>query len=313
VTVDVLAHRALGATGWQVTPLCVGTGEIGAIPVYGPPVPEAQAVATARRALAGPLNFVDTSNGYGLSEMRLGLALAEIGGLPEGLLLATKVDPEDGGRFDRPRVRASVEESMGRLGLDYFPLLYLHDPERISFEEAIAPDGPVAALRELVAEGRVGHLGVAGGPVELLRRFVATEIFEVVLTHNRWTLLDRSAGPLLEDCAAAHVAVVNAAPFGGGILAKGPARVTSYAYGPASPGLLSTVAAMHSACARHGVPLASAALQHSLRDALVTSTVVGMSRPERYDAALALAAHPVPDALWPELEALTPEPSEWLA
>jgi hypothetical protein len=63
-------------------------------------------MATARRAFAGPLNFVDTSNGYGLSEERLGTALAELGGVPEGLLLATKVDPEESGPFDGRRVLA---------------------------------------------------------------------------------------------------------------------------------------------------------------------------------------------------------------
>ncbi len=118
---------------------------------------------------------------------------------------------------------------MERLGVDHLALLHLHDPERISFAEAMAPGGPVEAMRELVAEGLVDHLGVAGGPIELLRRFVATGFFEVVLTHNRWTLLDQSAGPLLDDCDAAAVAVLNGAPFGGGMLAKGPLRSRSTA------------------------------------------------------------------------------------
>ncbi len=313
MTVDVLTPRLLGRTGRLVTGLCVGAGEIGAIPVYGPPLPEPQAMATARRAFAGPLNFVDTSNGYGLSEERLGTALAELGGVPEGLLLATKVDPEDGGPFDGRRVLASARESMGRLGLDHLPLLYLHDPERISFEQAMAPDGPVVALGELVAEGLAGHIGVAGGPVGLLRRFVATGSFQVVLTHNRWTLLDRSAEPLLEDCAAADVAVINGAPFGGGILAKGPAVSPKYAYRPASPALLGAVSAMEATCARFEVPMAAAALQCSLREPRITSTIVGMSRPERYDEALTLAAYPIPDDLWSEIEALAPGPEHWLS
>ena len=312
MTVDVLTPRVLGTTERLVTGLCVGTGEIGAIPVYGPPVPEEQAMATARRAFVGPLNFVDTSNGYGLSEERLGAALAELGGEPEGLLLATKVDPEEGGPFDGRRVLASAQESMGRLGVGHLPLLYIHDPERISFEQAMAPDGPLAALRELVAEGAVGHVGVAGGPVDLLRRFVATGSFQVVLTHNRWTLLDRSAGPLLEDCAAANVAVVNGAPFGGGILAKGPSVSPKYAYRPASSALVEAVSAMQAACAHFAVPMAAVALQFSLREPRNTSTIVGMSRPERYDEALALAAHPIPEDLWSEVEALMPGPEHWL-
>jgi D-threo-aldose 1-dehydrogenase len=310
--VDIGTPRALGRTGRFVSALCVGTGEIGGIPVYGDPVPEEVALATARRAFAGPLTFVDTANGYGLSEFRLGTVLREIGGVPDGLLLATKVDPLRDGPYDGARVAASARESMERLGLNRLPLLHLHDPERISFDEAMAPHGPVRALEDLVAEGLVDHIGVAGGPVDLLRRFVATGIFHVVLTHNRWTLLDRSAGPLLEDCAGAAVAVLNAAPFGGGLLAKGPEHSHRYAYRPASESQLAAVRAMQDACARYGLPLAAAALQLSLREPRMTSTVVGMSRPERYEEALDLAAHQVPDTLWAELEGLVPGKEHWL-
>ncbi|WP_432497128.1 aldo/keto reductase [Kineococcus gypseus] len=309
--VDVLTPRPLGRTGFSVTALCVGTAELGDMSVYAP-VPEEQALAAARRAFAGPLTFVDTSNGYGSSERRLGTVLREIGGVPEGVLLATKVDPADGGPFDGPRVRESVRESLQRLGLEHLPLLHLHDPERIGFEAATAPGGPVDVMRELVAEGVVGHLGVAGGDVELLRRFVGTGVFEVVLNHNRWTLLDRSAGPLMDDCAAAGVAFLNGAPFGGGILAKGPAAVPRYCYAPAPPRLLEAAAAVEAACARHGVPLAAAALQDSLREPRTTSTVVGSARPERLDQTLALAATPIPDELWTELAGLVPEEEHWL-
>jgi D-threo-aldose 1-dehydrogenase len=50
------------------------------------------------------------------------------------------------------------------------------------------------------------------------------------------------------------------------------------------------------------VPLAAAALQFSLRDERITSTIVGMSRPERLQQTLQLAAHPIPDELWRRLE-----------
>jgi D-threo-aldose 1-dehydrogenase len=312
VPVDVLAPRALGSTGWSVTGLCVGAGELGHIPAGADKAGEERAVATARRAFAGPLTFVDTSNGYGLSEQRLGVVIRELGGAPDGVLLATKVDPKDGGPFDGRRARDSVKESLGRLGLDHLPLVHLHDPERITFEQAMSPSGPVVALQDLVREGVVGHLGVAGGPVDLLRRFAATGIFEVVLTHNRWTLLDKSAGPLFDQCAEAGLAAINAAPFGGGILAKGPAVSQNYAYRPASDALLRALNDIERACDRHGVPLAAAALQFSLRDPRITSTVVGMSRPERYDEALALATVAVPDDFWAELNELAPGPEHWL-
>jgi D-threo-aldose 1-dehydrogenase len=312
MTIDVLTRRALGSTGWSVTGLCVGTGELGDLPVYGYQVPEERALATARRAFAGPLNFVDTSNGYGRSEPRLGTVLRELGGVPEGILLATKVDPLEDGAFDGKRVQASVQESMDRLGLSHLPLVHLHDPERIDFAEAMAPDGPVAALRDLQAEGIVGHLGVAGGPIDLLRRFADTGLFDVVLTHNRWTLLDRSAEPLLADCGAAGIAVVNGAPFGGGLLAVGSAASTRYAYQTAPAGVIRATQHLEALCATAGIPLAAVALQFSARDPRIASTVVGMSRPERYDEALRLVALPVAEELWAEVQTAAAPESLWL-
>jgi D-threo-aldose 1-dehydrogenase len=175
-------------------------------------VPPDRAVATVRRAFAGPINFLDTSNNYGAgdSERRIGEAIAAAGGLPDGFVLATKVDPLHGSTdFSGDRVRASVEESLSRFGLARLDLVHLHDPERISFADA-------------------------GGPPDLLRRYLETEVFEVVLNHNRFSLLDRMAEELMDDAARRGVAFVNAAPYGGGLLVKGAAAQPNYAYRPAS-------------------------------------------------------------------------------
>jgi D-threo-aldose 1-dehydrogenase len=69
-------------------------------------------------------------------------------------------------------------------------------------------------------------------------------------------------------------------------------------------------------CERYGVPLGAAALQFSLRDARITSTVVGMSRPERIAQTLELARRQLPDDLWAELAAVPippgdPEAARW--
>lgn len=297
--------RTLGETGLQVTPLCVGTSAVGKLPG------ERQALDTLRRTFAGPITFVDTSNGYADSERRIGVVVRELGGVPAGFLLATKVDPDSTGDFSGRRVRASVAESRQRLGMDHLPLVYLHDPERMSFEEGVAPGGALEALRELRDEGVIGHLGVAGGPIDLMRRYVATGAFEAVITHNRFTLLDRSAEPLLDDCAAAGVAVVNGAPFGGGILAKGPEVTEDYCYRPAPPEVLDAARRIQAACARHGVPQGAAALQFSTRDPRITSTIVGITRPERVQQMVELSGYPIPDGLWSEL---VPAPEEvWLS
>jgi D-threo-aldose 1-dehydrogenase len=308
--------RPLGTTGLSVSPLCFGGGPLGEAPeAFHYRVPEERAIATVRRVLDSPITFLDTSAGYGAgeSERRIGAALAQAGGVPDGVVVATKVDPDpDTGAFDGPAVRRSIEGSLERLGLNRIPLLYLHDPERISFREGMAPDGPVAELLRLREEGLAGHLGVAGGPVDLMAQYLRTGAFEALITHNRWTLVDRSADALLDEAAQRGIAVVNGAPFGGGILVKGSRQVTTYAYRDAPPVTLKQVREMESACAEHGVPLAAAALQFSMRDPRITSTIVGMTRPERVDETLRLVDWEISAELEKHLESLAAPSEVWL-
>ena len=222
-------------------------------------------------------------------------------------MLATKVDPDPRtGDFSGDRVRASLEESMERLGVDRIPLLHLHDPERISFEEGVAPGGPVEALVDLRERGLVEHLGVAGGPVGLLQRYLDTGEFEVVLSHNRYTLLDRSAEPLFRSAADRGFGVLNAAPYGGGMLSKGPGVQQTYAYGSRDDRIRQAALAMEAACRRYDVPLAAAALQFSMRSEVIDSTVVGMSSPQRIAQTSSWPPWRSPDDLWSELEQDTP-------
>ena len=312
-----LVPRELGRTGLEVGPLCVGTSPLASMEqLYGYEVMADRAVATVRAVFDSPVDFIDTSNGYGedgQAERRIGAAIVAAGGLPPGTLLATKVDPDPvSGDFSGDRVRASFEESLSRLGVERVELLHLHDPERISFEEAMAPGGPVEALVRLREEGLVGHLGVAGGPVAEMQRYLDTGVFEVVLIHNRYTLLDRSACELFTDAHDAGIGVLNAAPYGGGMLARGPAASPTYAYGERDERVARAAAEMLLRCEQAGVPLAAAALQLSLRAPFVDSTVVGISSPERVASTLGLATLPIPDALWEQLEALVPPRETWL-
>lgn len=305
-----LPLRPLGTTGLAVTPVCLGCGVLGGMPqIFGYDVTADQGVATVLRALDSPVNFLDTSAGYsdGESERRVGAAIRARGGLPEGFVLATKVDPDPAtGDFSGAQVRRSAEQSLERLGLDRFPLLYLHDPEVIGYDRATEPGGPVDVLLALQKSGVAAHIGVAGGPIDLLDKFVATGAFEVVLTHNRYTLVDHSAVELLAAADRAGVAVVNAAPFGGGILAKGPQAVAKYAYRDADAEVVRLVQNLQERCAAYDVPLGAAALQFSVREPRISSTVVGISSPERVDQIVAWATWPVPDELWLELTDLLP-------
>src|SRR2546426_466271 len=303
-----LALRPLGSTGLQVTPICIGSAPLGSMPeTFAYEVPEERALATIRAFFADSLNFLDTAASYGdgESERRIGIVLGELGGLPPGFVLATKADRDmQTGIFTGAQMQRSVERSLRLLGLEQLQLVYLHDPEHISFEEAMQPGGPVEVLQQYKEEGLIAHLGVAGGPIDLMIRFVETDLFEAAISHNRFTLLNREAEPFWDVCARRGVATVNAAPYGSGILAKGPGAYPRYMYGQASPTLLQRARQMQEACERHGLPLAAAALQFSLRDARVTSTIVGVTRPERITETLKLAQQPIPDELWAELDAI---------
>ncbi len=299
-------RRQLGTTGLLVTPLCIGCGALGNMPeTFGYEVPEAQALETLRLVFRSPVSFVDTAPSYGdgESERRIGVVLKELGGVPPGYVLATKADRNlRTGDFSGDQVRRSIGRSLRLLGLDRLSLVHLHDPEYTTFEEAMAGGGPVEALHRFKQEGVIGHVGVAGGPIDLMIRYVETDAFEVVVTHNRYTLLNRTAEPLIETAARRGVAVLNAAPYGSGILAKGPEAYARYAYRAAEPGEVARAREVAEVCRRHGVPLAAAALQFSLRDSRIVSTIVGVSRPERVAETLALARHPIPGEIWSELD-----------
>lgn len=315
-----MEKRELGRTGLRVTPLCVGCAALGNMPeTFTYSVSEEQALQTVRAIFAGPLNFLDTAASYGdgESERRIGLVLRELGGVPDGYVLSTKADRDlRTGDFSADQMKRSVERSLRLLGVDTIQLLFLHDPEHTTFDEAMGRGGPVDALLELQSEGVIEHLGVAGGPIDLMIRYVETGAFEVVITHNRYTLLNRTAEPLIEAASASGVALINAAPYGSGILAKGPAAYGRYAYQAAPPETIERAHRIAEICRRYDVPLAACALQFSLRDPRVASTIVGISRPERIGETVALAGHPIPEELWLEIAPIAeyqvdPEASRW--
>src|SRR5918994_6398297 len=311
---DPSSRRLLGRTGLSVSPICVGCAPLGNMPeTFEYSVSEQRASETLRAVFESPLNFLDTAASYGdgESERRIGEVLEEVGGLPEDYVLATKADRDlTTGDFSGEQMRRSVERSLKLLGLDRLQLVYLHDPEyldepgREPYEYMMAAGGPVEVLTNLRDEGLIEHLGIAGGPIDLMIRFVETGMFEVVITHNRYTLVNRTAEPLLNVADELGVAALNAAPYGSGILAKGPDAYTRYEYKEAPQELVERVRATQEACKEFDVPLAAAALQFSLRDPRSVSTIVGISRPERVAQTIDLAAHPIPDELWERLGSL---------
>jgi D-threo-aldose 1-dehydrogenase len=174
----------------------------------------------------------------------------------------------------------------------------------------MAPGGPVGVLQSYKEQGLIGHLGVASGPNDVELQYIETGIFDAVITHNRYTLLNTSAEPVIAEAHKRGLAVLNAAPYGSGMLAKGPEAYPRYCYQQASDEMIARTHELAAICNRYQVPLPAAALQFSMRDPRIDSTIVGMSRPERIEQTITFASHPIPDELWAEIEALRPLSTE---
>lgn len=124
---------------------------------------------------------------------------------------------------------------------------------------------------------------------------------------HRFTLLNRSAGPVFDYARAHGIAVCNAAPFAGGVLAKGSASVKRITYQVADDAALAPVRQVEDTCARHGVAPGTVAFQFSTNEPRVTSTIIGVSRPSRVQQALDWAEARIDAAVWNDLATLKPD------
>ena len=299
----------LGGSALRVSRICYGTGPIGDMPeVYGHGSSEELAYATVRSILDGPSNFMDTSRNYGAgrSEERIGHVIRERGGVPDGFVLATKLDRDpETNRFDAASMRRSFERSLEALGVDRVGLLHLHDPEYAAdLDEVTRPGGGLAELFKIKEEGLCDAVGLAAGRIDVMMPILERFAFDAIVTHNRFTLVNRNAEPMIAYAAGKGIAVINAAPFAGGVFAKGSAASPRYVYQDANEAMLQPVRAVEAICARHGVPPGAVALQFSTRDPRITSTICGVGRPEEVTGVADWANWPIPAELWDEIATL---------
>ena len=151
-------------------------------------------------------------------------------------------------------------------------------------------------------EGLARAVGLAAGPVAVMTPILRAFDFDALITHNRFTLVNRNAEPMIDFAHSMGIAVLNAAPYASGVLAKGSSVYRRYVYQEATPQMLEPIRRIEAICVKHGVPPGAAALQFSLRDARITSTICGVTKPERVQETLEWARFPIPDAAWEELE-----------
>jgi aryl-alcohol dehydrogenase-like predicted oxidoreductase len=213
-----MEKRTLGTDGLEVSEL--GLGCMGMSAFYGS-ADEAEGIATIQRALELGVNFLDTAEMYGphTNERLVGKAVA---GNRDAYVIATKFgvvhDLDDEGNPSRrldgspENVRRSVEGSLERLGTDRIDLYYQHrmDPN-VPIEET------VGALGELVAEGKILHIGLSEAAPERIRKAHATHPITAVQTeYSLWTRdLEADVLPTLRELG---IGLVPYSPLGRGFL-----------------------------------------------------------------------------------------------
>ena len=258
---------------------------------------QARAKATIAAIFDGSVNFLDTSRIYGMgrSEERIGAVIRERG-LPPGFVISTKLDRDAKTNvFDAAQARRSLEQSLRALGLEKIDLLHLHDPEHArSLEEATSRDGALGELFRMKGEGLVKAVGLAAGKVDTMIPLLRAWDFDALITHNRFTLANRNAAEMMDFAQSQGIAVLNAAPYAGGMLAKGSTNIPAMSIRRRAPTALDPIRRIEAICARHSVPPGAAALQFSIRDPRVTSTICGVSKPERVKQTLDWAMFPIP-------------------
>ena len=211
-----LHHRTLGQTSpLTVSPL--GLGCMGMSEFYGTG-DEADGIATIHRALDLGVTFLDTADMYGpfTNEQLVGKAIA---GRRDEVQLATKFGNErlaDGTRVGingKPEyVRAACDASLQRLGVDHIDLYYQHRVDKtVPIEET------VGAMAELVAAGKVRHLGLSEASAETIRRAHATH--PITALQTEYSLFTRDLeDEILPTIRELGIGLVPYSPLGRGIL-----------------------------------------------------------------------------------------------
>jgi aryl-alcohol dehydrogenase-like predicted oxidoreductase len=207
--------RRLGSGALEVSAL--GLGCMGMSEFYGPR-DDAQSVAVIHRALDLGVTFLDTADMYGpfVNEELVGRAIS---GRRDEIVLATKFGNVRGAngerlgiRGDASYVRQACEDSLRRLGVDHIDLYYQH---RIDLEVPI--EETWGALAELVAAGKVRHLGISEASPGSIRR--AHAIHPITALQSEWSLWSRDIeDEIIPTARELGIGIVPYSPLGRGFL-----------------------------------------------------------------------------------------------
>ena len=299
---------------------------------FGGQCDEAQSFAIMDAAFEAGISFFDTADMYPANGAPVGQGLTEeiIGrwmhGRRDDVIVATKCFFPTGKRpweqgNSRHNIVRSVEGSLRRLGTDHVDLFQVH-----SWDSNTPIDETLQALDDVVRSGKVRYVGCSNVMAYQLARSIGrAEVLQTVRFDSvqpRYNMLfrefEREMFPL---CADDHIAVIPYNPLAGGFL-SGKHRPESDATGTRFAGgdqgaryrerywqgrMFDTVETLRGIAADTGVSLATLAMQWVLANPVVTSPIVGASRPEQLADAVAAVATPIDSAVKARIDELTHE------
>lgn len=237
-----------------------------------------QAVAAIRHAIDAGMVYIDTSRGYGDSEIKIGKALRD--GYRDRVILSTKwapwitrIEPSDDASADC--VLRRIEESMKRLDvsvLDFYQVWNLHNPA--DYELTRRPGGFLDGIRKARDRGLVRHIGLTThwDPTDLLRVLPEMDWAEVILVS--YNVLNRSYAPALAKARELGIGTIVMNPVAGGRFAENS---------PVFKPLLDRLGA---------VSCADLAVRYVLSNPDVDTIITGVNKPADVDDTLASAARP---------------------
>ena len=290
-----MQKRLLGKTGLQLPVLGFGASSLGQ---EFRKVNLDEALRSVRVALDCGLDFIDTSPFYGrgMSEVLLGIALKDVP--RDQYTLCTKLGRYDLAHFDfsARRVAESMDVSLHRLGTDHFDIVLCHDIEFVEMQQIV--DETLPALRKIQQAGKTRFIGFSGYPMKVFKFICDQTSVDCAMSYNQYTLQNtRFTDEIVPYLEAKGVGVMNAGPFSARLLTNAP--LPAWLKEPENVKAAARAAAAH--CASRGVDIAKLALQFSIANPSITTTVAGSANPENIRKWAQWAAEPLDRQLLAEV------------
>jgi len=297
-----MEYRTLGKTGLRVSALSFGASSLGGVFRN---VKESEGIRAVHIALDMGVNYIDVSPYYGLTkaETVLGKALK---GIPrDKYFLATKLgrygDAFEDFDFSAKRAIASIDESLQRLGVEYFDVIQCHDIEYGSLDQVV--NETIPALRKVQEQGKVRFVGITGLPLKIFSYVLDRTEVDTILSYCHYSINDMSLENLLPYLKEKNVGVINASPLSMGLLSQ---RGTPD-WHPTTEEIKRVCAQAAKYCTDKGKSIEQLAVQFSVQNPDIATTLVGTANPENMKRNIEWVAEPIDEELLQEVfEVLKP-------